>query len=59
MPLRSNVRSVGHRKHRFQQFICCCMFICCHWTGCLWPLPSNGSTRYNINSSLLFHNKRV
>jgi hypothetical protein len=29
-PLCSNGRGVDHRKHRFQQFLCCCLLSRCH-----------------------------
>jgi hypothetical protein len=38
-----------HRKHRFQQFLYCCMWICCcRNTSVLLSLPSNRSTRCSM-----------
>jgi hypothetical protein len=36
------------RKHRFQQYIYCCMRIRCRGEVFTEPLPRNDSTRYNI-----------
>jgi hypothetical protein len=36
------------RKHRFQQYLYCCMRVRCSGNVFTEPLPSNGSTLYNI-----------
>jgi hypothetical protein len=36
------------RKHRFEQYLYCCMHICCRGNIFTKPLPRNISTRYNI-----------
>jgi hypothetical protein len=36
------------RKHRFQQYLYCCILIRCLGTVFTKPLPRNGSTRYSI-----------
>jgi hypothetical protein len=38
------------RKHRFQQYLYCCMHIHCHGNVFTKLLPRNGSTRYTALS---------
>jgi hypothetical protein len=44
----------GHsRKHRFQQYLCCCLRIRSGGNMFTEPLPRNGYTRYNMHGALL------